>query len=782
MYQNALESYNNKNYSQSINLFKVFIKQADQDNRNLPEAVFYLGRIYEEQKNYLLALEYYQTFISSYYGHGKISDVLLALGKTYYQLKQYPNAVAVFQKLYSDFPTTYQAVEAIYLESQTLIAQKKLNEAELVINRLVKKYPRHFLAKDSLSILAKAWLEIGAFPQARKTLKRLLKLDSSESAAAAYYGLGWASYREGVTADNREETFDYLDQIVINYPESPYAPKSIFLKAQIAKEQSLNLLAIQKYRQLIDDYPASEQRAESLFNLARIYREINQPRTAVKVLKKLINAYPDSKFTPNAYFIIGQNAQKDGDYPTAIASYINIISQASDQHNEPAGVNWKPFFSLASENYLKSVQQLNDLDFAIDSYFMLAESNLKMGNDNAALQYYLLAIQKLPPGDKLVYKAYLGQASIYRHKNNWRKARQIYQKLLAESPDEKMKIRLSNYLAQTSFLAGDTESALRLLNDIIERYPDYIETSLSYYWRGQIFYQKKLYQEAIRNFKLSLKSKEQKEFVFPEVLYKLGYCYYLTKDNIDAVLTLEKLVTRFPNANESERACFLLANIHYELGNYFEAARYYRNIPVVYPDTPIAPLAQYRLAVIHFKNNKFTEAGMEFNQFMVSFPGHRLIETVNFALGFSHFLGEDWYGVRTVLKNFTDKFKKTGLAEEALYLLFLEAQKSGDIPLAIKYLKRIENDFPENPYQFEIKISQADFQVENSLEILDELKTGRFKSEAAHVFQENSLSVINSLQPFSEVTKTTISQLRQKHLQKLRDLIINAPLRESEYY
>ena len=261
--------------------------------------------------------------------------------------------------------------------------------------------------------------------------------------------------------------------------------------------------------------------------------------------------------------------------------------------------------------------------------------------------------------------------------------------------------------------------------------------------------------------------------ILPEVLYKLGFSYSQQSNTLEALKALESLLQEFPRAVESQKASFLVANINYGLGNAYLAADFYRRITDFFPEGTIAPFAQYRLAVIHFKNQRYSEASLEFNQFIISYPRHELIDKVRFSLAFSHYLAKE---SKVALAAFSDFIKNTPanhLTLEAQYLLSLEAENSGNLNQALEYLKNIEEVYPQNPYKFEIKMSLADFQIDNSLLILSEFSKEEYHSEAANVFRENSQVIVDSLRPFSEMLKVTIDQLRKKHLKKLQMLVID---------
>jgi TolA-binding protein len=94
---------------------------------------------------------------------------------------------------------------------------------------------------------------------------------------------------------------------------------------------------------------------------------------------------------------------------------------------------------------------------------------------------------------------------------------------------------------------------------------------------------------------------------------RIGVCYFYLKDYYNSILELKNPALQdLPKENLAE-ALYLLANAHYRVEEYAEAATTYSEIIDNFPRTPVYRDAQYGLAWSYFQQSKYNEAYTVFN-------------------------------------------------------------------------------------------------------------------------------------------------------------------------
>jgi TolA-binding protein len=94
---------------------------------------------------------------------------------------------------------------------------------------------------------------------------------------------------------------------------------------------------------------------------------------------------------------------------------------------------------------------------------------------------------------------------------------------------------------------------------------------------------------------------------------RIGVCYFYLKDYHNSILELNNpLLKELPNENLSE-ALYLLANSHYRVEEYNEAAIKYSEVIEQFPNSAVYRNSQYGLAWSLFQQSKYNEAYRVFN-------------------------------------------------------------------------------------------------------------------------------------------------------------------------
>ncbi len=108
VYEQALEAFHKKNYSESEKTFKAFVKKYP-DSPLADNALFWLGEIYFLRGDYLKAIEYYQKVLDTYPKGNKVPIAMFKQGKAWEKLGDSTAAKILYEKVINKFPNSAEA-------------------------------------------------------------------------------------------------------------------------------------------------------------------------------------------------------------------------------------------------------------------------------------------------------------------------------------------------------------------------------------------------------------------------------------------------------------------------------------------------------------------------------------------------------------------------------------------------------------------------------------------------------------------------------------------------
>ncbi len=118
LYEQALQSFNGRNYQRAIALWSDFVDNFP-DNELVSNSYFWLGECHYQTKEYGQAILQYQKVIEEYPKSGKIPSAILKQGLCFYKLEKNKAGRVTLQRLIDEHPDSAAAKRAkIYLKNR----------------------------------------------------------------------------------------------------------------------------------------------------------------------------------------------------------------------------------------------------------------------------------------------------------------------------------------------------------------------------------------------------------------------------------------------------------------------------------------------------------------------------------------------------------------------------------------------------------------------------------------------------------------------------------------
>jgi outer membrane protein assembly factor BamD len=209
--------------------------------------------------------------------------------------------------------------EALYDEGTRYFAEKRYARAIDVWTKIKTDYPFSPQLTDVELKIADAYYLNQQYPEAINAFKEFQSLHpTNENIAFVVYRLGQA-YLDQFTSIERDQknteiAKTYFENVITNYPKSPYA---IDAKEKLAKcvgylaEHDFNVASFylkqekypaarDRFEAIVRKYPGTPVAARSLFFLGESYRKEKNNVRATLAYEALLQYYPDSKLVPEA--------------------------------------------------------------------------------------------------------------------------------------------------------------------------------------------------------------------------------------------------------------------------------------------------------------------------------------------------------------------------------------------------------------------------------------------------------------------------------------------------
>jgi outer membrane protein assembly factor BamD len=237
---------------------------------------------------------------------------------------------------WSGSPKADPTAEALYDEGTQYFAEKRYARAIDVLTKLKTEYPFSPQLTDAELKIADAYYLNQQYPEAINAFKEFQSMHpTNENIAFVVYRLGQAHLDQFTSIErdqkNTEIAKGYFENVITNYPKSPYASAA---REQLAKcvgylaEYDFNVASFylkqekypaarERFEDIVRKYRGTPVAAKSLFFLGESYRKEKNNVKAILAYEALLQYYPESKFAPEAKTYLTQ-LEKEKQDPLAM--------------------------------------------------------------------------------------------------------------------------------------------------------------------------------------------------------------------------------------------------------------------------------------------------------------------------------------------------------------------------------------------------------------------------------------------------------------------------------
>ncbi len=412
-YYSAIQSFNDKRYEKSIDLFKKTIENSI-DKTVATESNYWIGEAFYRLQNYWGADKYYKEFLSN----------SAARNTEYFELAKYNLAYIKFNKKEYDQAINYFKD---FLVSQRNFDIRFINDANLRIGDsyyVTKRYREAIASYEAASRTSQSSkdyadyhkaLALGALGNYRGKISTLSTLVTTNKGSSYYddalYDLG-TTY---ILRNDNSGALKYFNRLVAEKPRSSYSKKALLRSGLIYYNDDKYNAALKALKQVISDYPGTAESIEALSSLKSIYVDMNnldeyfrfansqgvaniRPSEqdslsytvaenqymekdyddAIKAFKAYLNAFPNGTHALNANFYLAECQFNNKNFEDALRGYNFVVSKPTTRFTE-ISLQKSARINYNLKNYAEALNRYDLLaDLAEDKNILLEAVEGKM--------------------------------------------------------------------------------------------------------------------------------------------------------------------------------------------------------------------------------------------------------------------------------------------------------------------------------------------------------------------------------------------------------------------
>ena len=512
--------FSKKRYDAALASFKI-TEGKDQYKGIVP---YYITEIYYFKGQKDQALDYAEKALQK---GGQFYDLQMRqiIGHIYFEKKNFAKALPYLEQ----YITKTQKVsrEDLYELSYCYYQAKQYKKAVDGFKEIGGK--QDSLAQNAMYLLADSYLQIGQKPSARSAfLFCALNSSNLTQKEISKFNYGKLSYELGYT----DVALTELKEFVTKYPQSEYNAE--------AKDLLVSVLAnTNNYKEALDLVNSLKTKTETV---KKVYPKILYGRAVELVNDQQIeqaNNLLDALFA--------------SEYNTDLLPYANF---------------WKGEIAFRTNQYDSAVYYLNDymshpVNYgevnATNARYSLGYSAMRQEDYTNALKYFEGITTGLSASPTpLELDVYARIADCYFMKKNYAKAMQMYDNILSKN------LKGADYaLYQKAIITGASgqyAQKVSILQSIPMRFPSSTLAPDANMEVANTYLATEKYDAAIPPLNDILKNKNA-ESLKPQAYLKLGIAYYNQQNNNEALKNFQKLISGYPNSEESNDAVDYVRNI-----------------------------------------------------------------------------------------------------------------------------------------------------------------------------------------------------------------------------
>jgi len=580
-----------KNYGEALNSFK----RVENDPKYKSIVPYYIMQIYYFQGDKDKAITYGQQALARGGEQYYAKDMQQLLGHAYFDRQQYDKALPYLESYVSSTPDA--AREDIYELSYCYYMQKQYAKSVLGFKQLGGK--EDGLSQNSMYLLADAYLQLNQKDNARNAfLFSSLNSSNASEKEISQFNYAKLSYELGYN----DIALNELKKFTSAYPNSQYNKEANELLVSVLGNTNNYKEALA----LIDKTGTQSPLVQKvypriLYGRAVEYLNDGQTTNAGSIFQKILDLPNNEQEKPLSYFWLGEVNNREGHYDESIKN----LNQYLQNPKETEDINTTKANYTLGYSYLRSQQY----DKALSAFQKVAPSI----SSNAS------AVQQ---------DAYLRQADCYFMQKQLSKSLQMYKNIVDNNYNG------ADYayyqMAVIAGAQGRPGEKVKYLQSFNQRYANSKLSAEANMEMASAYMAQENFADAITPLNAIIANNTASS-LHPQAYLNVGLCQYNLNNNDAALSTFEKLMTKYPNAQESSDAEDYVKSIYMGRGQADAYVNFMRAHGKNISNSEADSLS-YSSAINAYSNQQFDKAKPALENYLTKYPNGQNAIAAHFQL------------------------------------------------------------------------------------------------------------------------------------------------------
>lgn len=580
----------------------------------------------------------------------------LVFGYAYLNQGDYDKAEKAFQESLDAYGEKHRSfAEVLAGQAMVFRTQGKLKEAADVFTNYLAKNPTSDLAESVMFQLGTTQMEMKEFDNAIKTYREYVeKYPKGQYQLDARLQIA-RSLLEKAPNDNAvaEEAIKELKELLAQNPPAKTAALANYFIGQTYERLGKPEEAVKAYAENVAKYPDERTSLISAYQIALVWQKARKVPEMIAAFEDLIKKYPDSDLAPQAHMAIARQLENEKKFEEARVKYAQIVEKYKElpiaaDAQERIFFTWFDMAAGMGRPITFTQQQRDDYTRLINEAITSSEALLekfpnspqtgnaltnimrakqtlaaaKLGGDTDLNAYLGRLAEKFSAQQNLKAQILFTQAGILQQAGKQKEALEVFEKILAETPDAPLSADNLDRYGRSLIANGKIDEAKKVYERIMESFansPRSLDKGV--FGLGLVYYTQEKFDEAERQF-AEMKEKYPWSPLAGDATYYLGMVRIKQGKFDEAIKIFESVAGSRGSSNEAKARALIGAgdaeaarnDFNKALGNYVKVTLFYESL------VDAAAEALFKAAQMNQKLNKPEEARKQFEQLKTKYP------------------------------------------------------------------------------------------------------------------------------------------------------------------
>ncbi len=649
-----------------------------------------LGHRFTDNREYDLAIQYYNQAIDSWMGNTRASETMYWVAEAAAEKRDYVESRYYFLKLADEYPESEWAADALYARGRLYLTENEYDSSAIAFELLKERYPNDPVTRRVGTALGESYYQQGRFDEAIEALDAQMIFLDDESKIKALFLMAEAHNYLG---SYDEATKDYLQYIRLTEGTDKEAVAHYGL-GWLYHRQGIYHWAAQSFEKaIIDD---SELSRKAMYYEAVNHKLGGNYQRSMDTFADFGDRFETGLWVEEAYFEWAISSFEAGDYDAAIEILLNLVRNG-DQLQDPGKI-----YSMLGESYFangeytrasqafEEAENVANIDPALRRQARFQKGWILFRNQAyEQAQPIFESVYAETPNSELGAEALFWSADSYYKLNQFADAARRFKLFVENFPEHEM-IGAARYsLGWSYFKTGDYDLAVGPLEDFINNYnpppialyPYDVDTRLRI---GDAYYALGDYRNSIRFYNQAIGAEPGGDYA----MFQVANSYYRSNRTFEAVSNFRRMLRIYPFSRLREQAQYNVAYIYLNTSNYSQAIEEFQTVIRRYPGTDWAARSQYNIGDAFYNAGEYDRAVEAYQMVLENYPRSRyIIEAIN-GIQYAQLSAGGMDSSSVILEEFLSDNPQSSTADRLRYRQAETVFQTGDYEGAIREFRQ----------------------------------------------------------------------------------------------